>query len=290
MASEASIARNVGGSLPRVAAAMASAVIELPTGPTDMMTSALLSLIADETLFGSNWITLILPGSLGFLRSSVESMTSWSGLMLILPQDHLEELDVAWRPPDHAEPLADHLLDFCDLRGIIGFFGSSRGRCLAFRGLALRSGLALCSGFAFAAGLAFAAVLGFAAAVPRPWQARRTRHDEHDDVLAQDGEGLAVLGHAGIAADHGEIGLTVFQGRRGGRRAAVDDLGLQPDIDLLARELRGDRLHHAGVLAVGRAHGDGELGRLRREVVGDRGETAAQHRRGDDDQPRCAAS
>ena len=81
MASAASIGRNVGASLPRVAAAMASAVIGLPTGPTDMMTSTLLSLIAEETLFGSNWITPILPASLGFLRSSADSMTSWSGLM-----------------------------------------------------------------------------------------------------------------------------------------------------------------------------------------------------------------
>ena len=81
MASAALIARNVGASLPRVAAAMASAVIGLPTGPTDMMTSTLLSRIADETLFGSNWTTLILPAALGFLRSSEDSITIWSGEM-----------------------------------------------------------------------------------------------------------------------------------------------------------------------------------------------------------------
>ena len=97
MASAASIGRNVGGSLPRVAAAMASAVIGLPTGPTDMMTSTLLSRIADETLFGSNWITLILPASLGLSRSSADSITIWSGADVVLPQDHLEQLDVARR-------------------------------------------------------------------------------------------------------------------------------------------------------------------------------------------------
>ena len=52
---------------------------EAQDGTTSRLT--LLSLIADATLFGSNCITPILPGSLGFLRSSADSITSWSGVI-----------------------------------------------------------------------------------------------------------------------------------------------------------------------------------------------------------------
>ena len=114
---------------------------------------------------------------------------------------------------------------------------------------------------------------------------RCARHDEHDDVLAQDGDGLAVLGHSGVAADDGEIGLAIVDGRRGGRRSAVEDFGLQPDVGLLARELRGDRLHHAGVLAVGRPDGDGQFGRLRRDMIRDRANAAAQQDHQRDHEP-----
>ena len=79
MASDALIGRNVGGSLPRVAAAMASAVIGLPTGPTDMMMSTLLSRIAWLTLFGSNWTTLILSLALGLAISSELRIAIFSG-------------------------------------------------------------------------------------------------------------------------------------------------------------------------------------------------------------------
>src|SRR4051812_45886210 len=82
MASAASMARNFGGSLPRIAAAITAAVIGLPTGPTDMMTSTLLSRIADATLLGSNWTTLILPASLGLAMSDDDNMTILSGSML----------------------------------------------------------------------------------------------------------------------------------------------------------------------------------------------------------------
>ena len=47
---------------------------------------------------------------------------------------------------------------------------------------------------------------------------RRARHDEHHDVLAQDGDDLAVLRHAGVVADDREIGLALVD--RGGCRRA----------------------------------------------------------------------
>ena len=68
--------------MPRVAATIASAVIGLPIGPTDMMTSTLLSRMAVATLFGSNWITPILPGAFGLAMSSLPRTTTLSAAML----------------------------------------------------------------------------------------------------------------------------------------------------------------------------------------------------------------
>src|ERR1044072_3767844 len=58
---------------------MASAVIGLDTGPTDMMASTLLSRIAAATLFGSYWMTLILSGAFGLAKSSDIRITILSG-------------------------------------------------------------------------------------------------------------------------------------------------------------------------------------------------------------------
>ena len=82
MASAAPMARKVGGSLPRVAAAMAAAVTGLLTGPTDMITSGLLSRIAAATLVVSSWTTLTLAGSFGLARSLVLSIAILSGSTL----------------------------------------------------------------------------------------------------------------------------------------------------------------------------------------------------------------
>ena len=49
----------------------------------------------------------------------------------------------------------------------------------------------------------------------------------------------------------------------------------------VARELRGDRLHHAGVLAVGRADGDGAARSAASRMIGDRANAAAQQDAGD---------
>src|SRR5581483_12045821 len=99
MASAASIDRNVGGSLPRVAAAMASAVTELDTGPTAMMTSGLLSRIADDTAVVSSWITLILAGLFGPVRSSALSIAILSAAMLCWLKITLSSSMLAWVRP-----------------------------------------------------------------------------------------------------------------------------------------------------------------------------------------------
>ena len=46
---------------------------------------------------GSNWTTLILPASFGLLSSSALSIDDLVGGDVVLPQDHLEQLDVARR-------------------------------------------------------------------------------------------------------------------------------------------------------------------------------------------------
>ena len=53
----------------------------LPTGPTDMMTSTLLSRIADETLFGSNWTT---PIVLLTMNRPSACAAAWFGLFVTI--------------------------------------------------------------------------------------------------------------------------------------------------------------------------------------------------------------
>ena len=225
---------------------MASAVIGLPTGPTDMMTSTLLSLIADETLFGSNWITPILPGSLGFLRSSVDSIDDLVGADAILPQDHLEQVDVARRSPDHAEPVADHLRSR----------RSSWPTRLRRRLRPPPSPLAAVSPF----GLWLLPPCSCGPCPLRAWPsqppAAGARHDEHHDVLAQDGDSLAVLAacrRRGGSTARSAWPLSIAAAAAGGPPSSTL---VAAGCCAVARELRRDRLHHPRVFAVGRADGE----------------------------------
>ena len=211
------------------------------------MTSTLLSRIAWLTLFGIELDDADLVLGVGLCDLLGAEDHDLVRRDAVLPQNDLQQFDVARRAADHAEALADDLLDLLDRLGL-------RRRLLALGGLRRR-------------------VSG-------------ARHDEHHDVLAQDRDHLAVLRHAGVAPDDGEIGLALVDSGCGLGRAPRQHVDAQADIGAVARELRRERLHHAGVLAVGRTDGDLELGRLVGEMVRHGNQAAAQQQDRQNDQRR----
>jgi hypothetical protein len=147
-----------------------------------------------------------------------------------------------------------------------GFSTTSCGFSAAARALAFAAAV-----FATAAVFGAAAVFAAAAGV------------KDYDVPAKDRDGLALLGHADVAADHRKVGLVPVDRSRGGGGPG-EHVDAKPDVGAVARQLRGNRLRHLGVLAARRANREAQRLGLRYQVIDDAGNAGVHQQGGGADQ------
>ena len=203
---------------------------------------------------GRTGSTLILSGAFGLFEIVGGQHHDLVGRDVVLPQDHLEQFDVA---SASVRPRRAACRPVCSIFSILA--------ALPWRG--------------FAAALPLAPGLALAAARPLLGTMNTTT------FLRRMATAWPFFGMPVSRRTTARSAWPLSIAAAAARRAAVEHARLQPDVGPVARELRGDRLHHAGVLAVGRADGDGQLGRLRRDMIGDGADAAAQQQRRDDDEP-----